>query len=235
MIAALLFTALAVFLIYGGAAAFGATGAIFDVADAWRGDITVERFQKNCGSALARNRAVELAAGDWIFMLDADNVLPPGLLASLSEVAEEGVIVTPEAIQYFEDVRWLHRWTFDHLDRRSIITEKVSPAASGNFLFPRSIFEQVGGYYLDVGAYDSWAFGVACSLAGAEYRTVPESFYLHRLHAESYWLRRSQSGEIRRDLYQALCHFPDAYGADTFEALNPENPDYPSEPFDAIR
>lgn len=43
--------------------------------------------QKNAGVSVARNRGIEAATGDWLFFVDADDVLLPGGLDRLLEIA----------------------------------------------------------------------------------------------------------------------------------------------------
>lgn len=211
---------------------------------------------RNLGGGATRNRCIEVASGDYLFNLDADNVLPDGLVAILLEKAEltlrrtgKHVMVSPELLQYFEDVparvrrlrlpgtrRTLrHSWRFSHLDYRFVLTRPESPASSGQYLFHRDVARTTGGFFEDCGPFDTWSFGVRAYVAGYRYVAVPGAYYLHRLHGESYWTRNAVSGRNRDYLWRAIRHFPDIYAHETFEALNPDNATYPAEPFEAIR
>ncbi len=209
----------------------------------------------NRGGGAARNRCVAMARGEYIFNLDADNMLSPELLNNLltravSVFRETGehVMVAPYVIQYFRDrttpapgtvqrlaeKQFLQRWLMTRLDPAFVLTSGFSPASSGNYLYHRSIFDAVGGFFEDCGAWDTWSFGAHACIAGYRFVTEPQSFYLHRLHDDSYWARNAPRPEKRTDFYTALNHFKDVYSAETFERLNPARPDYPQDPFEKV-
>ena len=83
------------------------------VIDSGSGDHTVEiarRFgvrlyhQEWLGDAAQKNMAIDMATGDWILSLDADEILTPGLAAEIREVLRSGV---PENIAGFKIPRVL--------------------------------------------------------------------------------------------------------------------------------
>lgn len=46
-------------------------------------DVTLLRMEQNAGPAAARNRALDIAAGDWIAVLDADDTMRPDRIAGM--------------------------------------------------------------------------------------------------------------------------------------------------------
>lgn len=194
---------------------------------------------ENRGGGATRNRAVGLARGEYLFCLDADNLLVPDTLHRYLERAEvaratggQHAVVCPAALQYFRD-RFLvprlglwrfgrrlgERWEFRDLSRTGILTNPVSPASSGNYLYHREIFERSGGYAEDCGAYDAWVFGVRNCLAGHPFLVVEGVCYLHRLHPRSYWERDILQGNRCDHMARAFAHFRHVYTEETFSYL----------------
>jgi len=219
-------------------------------------EIKYEEHTSNKGGGGTRNTCVSISQGNYIFNLDSDNLLPFGLLNQLLGTAESHyqntrhhAMISPEYLQYFKDERvplfgnslslkktiLLHRWHYDRLDYNFVLTNNRSPASSGNYLYHRSIFESVGGYLEDCGPYDTWSFGIRCYLAGFRYLTVPQTHYLHRLHANSYWITNEKEGANKEYLYKAVCHFREVYSQQSLETLNPNNPDYPAARMECLR
>jgi glycosyltransferase involved in cell wall biosynthesis len=194
---------------------------------------------ENRGGGATRNRAVSLARGEYLFCLDADNLLFPDTLHLFLERAEEARartgrhgMVCPSFLQYFRDrfliprVDWIrvgrrmcHRWEFRDLSRAAILTHPVTPASSGNYLYHREIHERSGGYAEDCGAYDAWVFGVQNCLAGYSFLALEGVGYLHRLHPRSYW-ERDILNENRCDhMMRAFARFRHVYTEETFSYL----------------
>jgi glycosyltransferase involved in cell wall biosynthesis len=206
---------------------------------------------ENRGGGATRNACVRLSRGEYIFNLDADNVLPKDLLPQLLQRAQEhqresGVqaMVTPARNQFFHDApRRLHLGKrriltnvrdYERLDRDHVLTDPHSPAASGNYLFHRSIFESVGGYFEHHGPYDAWSFGLRCFLAGFPFVSVPGTHYLHRVTGVSYWQRNADSGALREYLFRAVRDLG-CYEESTLQDLDPGRTDYPEDPFKCLR
>jgi glycosyltransferase involved in cell wall biosynthesis len=207
---------------------------------------------ENRGGGATRNSCVRLATGDYLFNLDADNVLTEGLLARLlaraqQHAAEEGghAVVAPARLQFFRDIprrfglgrgrRILERaWDFDRLDSEHLLTHPNTPPSSGNYLFHRSIFEAVGGYAEAHGPYDTWSFGLRCCLAGFPFATAPGTSYLHRVTGVSYWQRNQDSGANRGYLFRAVRDLG-CYDLASVRELDPASGDYPADPLACLR
>ncbi|MCC7518163.1 MAG: glycosyltransferase family 2 protein [Verrucomicrobiae bacterium] len=194
---------------------------------------------ENLGGGATRNRAVALAKGDYLFCLDADNLLLPDTLHLFLERAEQAramegrpAVICSEALQFFRDrflvprLNWVRigkrlgeRWEFFNLSRTAILTNPVSPASSGNYLYHREIFERSGGYAEDCGAYDAWVFGVRNCLAGYPFLAVPGVSYLHRLHPRSYWEQDILKDNRRDHMMRAFGNFRHVYTEETFDYL----------------
>lgn len=194
---------------------------------------------ENRGGGVTRNRAVSLAGGEYILCLDADNLLFPDTLHLFLDRAEEAharagkhAVICPAFQQYFRDRflvprvnmvrigrRMCHRWEFRRLSWTAVLTDPVTPASSGNYLYHRDVHERSGGYAEDCGAYDTWVFGARHCLAGFPFVAVEGAGYLHRLHAQSYWERDILKDNRLDHMLQAFGHFRHVYAEETFRYL----------------
>lgn len=217
---------------------------------------TYLEHKKNLGPSITHNTCVKHSKGDYIYNLDADNILPPGLIDQLLSAAEEKYhktgkhfMISPEYAQFFYDKKFSifgfklpfnqriidQRLHFNKLDYNYIMTRPRTPATGGNYLYHKSIFQKSGGYYPKGGCYDNWCFAVACYIAGYRYITVPGTYYLHRLHDESYWVQSTQKNQEKIDLYNLIHHFKKYYSPDTLNKLKPSNLPYPINPYQYIK
>lgn len=175
--------------------------------------------EHNRGGAAARNTAARLATGDLLYMLDADNVLSEGCIASqLALMRETGLdAISVGQLYYFEDstANIIDGWVQRHTDGRSTVrhlfeSSKIPPA-HGNYLYTRRLFDAVGGYPEDAAAMDTWTFGLKHLARGFDVGIDRCSFYFHRVNRpnrESYWTREERLGtndvnairELRREI-----------------------------------
>lgn len=171
--------------------------------------------ERNRGGGAARNTAAGVASGDLLYMLDADNVLPEGCVASqLARMRETGLdAVSVGQLYYFEGsiANVIDGWVQRHTNGRSTIhhlfeTTKVPPS-HGNYLYTRRLFEVIGGYSEDAGAMDTWTFGLKHLVRGFEIGIDTHSHYLHRLNRpdhESYWTQEERAGTNDVNAIRAL-------------------------------
>lgn len=158
----------------------GAKGSRFE-------ETVLLQHDHNVGLAATRNTAIEYAASEYVFVLDADNVIYPRCLESLRSALDgNSLAFAYSIIEQFGDVR-------------SIIgCDGWSPAkiAHGNYvdamaLLRRDTWKRVGGYRkMSVSGwedYDFWCRCVEANLAGV---LVPEILCRYRVHGRS-MLRRS--------------------------------------------
>ena len=153
----------------------------------------------NLGGGAARNSAISNSHSDWIFCLDADNVVPPSLLSDLIQYAgsknSSGQVFAPETIVFFSnsDLKVTHAWRMDvdSLSLDDFVSQAIIPGASGNYLFTRESWERSGGYPTKSGALDAWGFGLRQFASGYTPTIVPGTLYFHRVGTESYFVRDS--------------------------------------------
>jgi len=154
--------------------------------------------EQNLGGASARNTAVKNCVEDYIFCLDSDNILAPGSLSRLVAFAKENDadVASFRELHYFKgsqnNVTHLWRFPSGQFCFADYVAGSVVPGASGNYLFRKSAWEDVGGYRPRSGALDSWVFGLDLVANQKKMYVSPEGYYLHRYDLNSYWVRESK-------------------------------------------
>lgn len=197
----------------------GSTDSTAERMHAWKaragGRVRVASHERNRGGAAARNTAAGLAGGELLYMLDADNVLSEGCVASqLALMRETGLdAISVGQMHIFEGstANVIDGWVLRHYDGRSTArhlfeTLKV-PAAHGNYLYTRRLFEASSGYSEDAGAMDAWTFGLKHLARGFDVGIDRHSYYLHRVNRpnrESYWSREQRLGTNDVNAVRAL-------------------------------
>jgi glycosyltransferase involved in cell wall biosynthesis len=138
------------------------------------------------GPCRARNRAAEVARGEWLLFMDDDNLARPSEISTFvrAALATSADVVTCQMELFRGDVpsadgRPLHRWLFTG-----------GPPALGvfrncfgdtNALVRRSLFQEAGGFTPERGVGEDWELWARLVLAGARLETVPEALFWYRL------------------------------------------------------
>ena len=126
----------------------GSTDATLAILEAYGDRLTVLR-QQNSGHAAARNAAARISRGQWIAMIDADDLWHPEKLAQQLSVADNADVVYTAALN-FEDSSRVDNTTFadgnchngdvfDQLVLDNFITHS-------SILMKRDAFLKSGGY-----------------------------------------------------------------------------------------
>jgi GT2 family glycosyltransferase len=161
-------------------------------------DIRILRHSENRGGGAARNTAVLAAKNSLIFCLDSDNVLAPGSVRSLifNLIRSAADSAAFQELRYFRrNIRSItHMWVFParEISFEDALSSVIVPISSGNYLYTKNSWEQVGGYPEDARALDAWGFGFRQLAHGQKMIVVKESGYFHRYGHESYWKRESK-------------------------------------------
>jgi glycosyltransferase involved in cell wall biosynthesis len=197
----------------------GSTDSTAQHARSWEarspGRVRLGFHERNRGGAATRNTAASLATGNLLYMLDADNVLTEGCVASqLALMRETGLdAVSVGQLYYFEGSTanvtdgWVQRHTNGRSTVRHLFETTKVPPSHGNYLYTRRLFEAVGGYPEDAAAMDTWTFGLKHLAGGFEIGIDTRSRYLHRLNRpdrESYWSREERAGTNDVNAIRAL-------------------------------
>ena len=146
--------------------------------------------QENRGEASAKNAAARAASGDFVVILDADDVFLPGRLAALSELAvarPELDILTTDALLEVDGVvvRRCYSDSFRFVDddqRAGILRE--------NFIFGHAAVRRdqllaAGGFDESIRWTTDWDCWLRMILDGSRAGLVPEPLSRYRLHADS--------------------------------------------------
>jgi len=132
------------------------------------------------GISDARNRALVCNNSPYCMALDADDRLDTVYLARTLPLAGPTTIATTN-LQEFGDRQgwWDTHWLTPQFQDR-ILQDNCIHCAS---VFPRALFEKVGGYDVELKALEDWALWIAMAKAGATVAHVPERLFYYRQHA----------------------------------------------------
>jgi glycosyltransferase involved in cell wall biosynthesis len=137
--------------------------------------------QENAGTAAARNRAVAESRGEFIALLDQDDLWVPSKLARqiprFAEDARIGLVFA--GIEFFDSKSNKITATYfpgDELDLCDLLGHVVLPVQT--ILFRRSALEKIGPFDTTLGGTDDWDIGIRMA---AEFRMVGVNEILGRV------------------------------------------------------
>lgn len=139
--------------------------------------------------AEARNKAAEVAKGEWLVFLDADDELDRYYVEYMSQALDR-IAVMPDA-----DEPWLLQPSTlgVHQGGREDEYPVLIPSREligGNFLIigtmvRRDQFMRVGGFDSSLPFYEDWDLWIRCALDGARFATVEHAIYRVHVHPGS--------------------------------------------------
>jgi Glycosyl transferase family 2 len=172
----------------------GSTDDLARALEPYRDEIQVLR-KENGGEASAKNAAAAAASGDFVAILDADDVYLPGRLAALSELAQERPdldILTSDAYLVVDGRRvrqnYDRTWLFEVDDQRRAILQR-------NFVFGHAAVRRErllehGGFDESIRWTTDWELWLRMILAGSRAGCVDEPLALYRLRETSLTAQR---------------------------------------------
>lgn len=190
--------------------------------------------QSNQGAHAAINRGLAQAKGDYLAILNSDDVYHPQRLARLTALLEaepnlglagsyiEVIDQAGHRLGLKEGFRTLEPWPLAHPartfragdDLRAALLTENYLATTSNFLFRRSWFEQIGPFRPLRYTHD-WDF--ALRTAGiAELALHPEPLLSYRVH-QSNTIRENQAAMIFEICWCLAVHLPQHLAAPWFE------------------
>jgi hypothetical protein len=172
----------------------GSTDDLAQAVEPYEGEITLLR-QKNGGEASAKNAAAKAARGEFVAILDADDVYLPDRLAALSELAQARPdldILTTDAylVVHGRRVRrnYDRGWQFEIHDQRRAILQR-------NFVFGHAAVRRErllehGGFDESIRWTTDWELWLRLILAGSQAGCVDEPLALYKLRETSLTAQR---------------------------------------------
>lgn len=143
--------------------------------------------QENRGLSAARNAACQLATGDWLVLLDADDEWLPTRLQRIAECIDQDTtvdIVTTDAwcrAPGRPDVRWYDDRTFPPAnERQTAILDWGS--IFGGAAIRRSSLERAGWFTVGLPHDSEWEAWVRLIFSGSGAALVPEPLAIYHVH-----------------------------------------------------
>ena len=148
--------------------------------------IRVEKLEENYGISGNTNKALEMAKGDWIALLDHDDTLEPDALFEMAKKIEEDEQV--EAVYTDED-----KITMDgaeHYDPHFKSDFNPDLLLSCNYIchffaVKRQVAEEVGGFRSEYDGSQDYDFILRCTEKAGKTAHVPRVLYHWRVHPAS--------------------------------------------------
>ena len=150
--------------------------------------------EKSLGAPANRNSAISHSRGDYIYMLDHDNILEDNSIPKLIDAINKrghGAATFQELYFFKGEISnhrgsWLYKYPDNLFTIREFINHPNSPAASNNYMFTRAAYDKAGGYP-DRGARENLGFGLRLVATGTPIAIVPDTKYYHRIISSGMW------------------------------------------------
>jgi GT2 family glycosyltransferase len=165
----------------------GSTDATLAILETYGDRLTVLR-QQNSGHAAARNAAAKISRGQWIAMIDADDLWHPEKLAHQLAVSGDADLIYTAALNFEDSYRVDHTTfadgnchngdVFDHLLLDNFITHS-------SILMKRDAFLQAGGYDESLKTTCDWDLWLRMSASGCRFQGTPAPLTHYRWRATS--------------------------------------------------
>lgn len=160
----------------------------------------------NLGGGAARNTAIGIASGDYLFCLDSDDILPAEMLPKMISYLElndlDGVVVGKSVFftEKISDVKFTVEYEEKFLSFSDLFSQKPM-SIIGNFLYTKSAFQKAGGYPT-IHGFDTQGFGFRFLANNLKAKVMEDAIYYHRLpKKDSYYIREVKEGNISKNWF----------------------------------
>jgi len=154
----------------------------------------------NLGCPATRNIGIKAAANDYIFNLDADDILPPGSVGLLKQALIKNnadMALFGESRYFIDDIsRLTHKRIYKpgFLSLADFLAGQLTPA--GNCLYTKKSWERIGGYWeYGKGLHEYWGFFLKQIANGSKLLVVKGTYYFHRHGGKSLFVREFKNEE----------------------------------------
>jgi glycosyltransferase involved in cell wall biosynthesis len=134
--------------------------------------------QENKGLSAARNTGIRAAFGDWVFPLDADDMI---LSTCIEKCIGRADIVCPGLQEFGE------RRNFQFIGEDLTVEGfKKNNQMHASCLYRKSVWSKLGGYdELMCDGYEDWDLWLRAKIAGFSMVGVDEPLFFYRIHGDS--------------------------------------------------
>jgi len=170
--------------------------------------------KENKGASETRNTCLQHSNGDLIFNLDSDNLLEPNSVEQLIDLLDTSGcdIAAFGEIRYFNKNKKNFRKYKCKLSTITIHNIDAMIIGSGNYLFTRSMYNQVGGY--KGRALETTRFAFKKLAKGAKIAILKnenKNFYWHALSKDGKWSKNNRLGKNDKAFLEELKNHPELF------------------------
>ena len=181
--------------------------------------------QTNLGAHATINRGLDLAAGEYLTILNSDDLYHPHRIATLIGAlsSHKNVGLIGSYIQVVDEVdrlggikhgyHDLSPWALPHpehsfrraADLKLVLLTENYWATTSNFLFTRSLFQQVG-YFAPLRYSHDWDFALRAAQK-TDFMMVPEALLSYRVHGKN-TIRENTAAMVYENCWILARHLP---------------------------
>jgi glycosyltransferase involved in cell wall biosynthesis len=157
------------------------------------------------GLAAARNKGISEAKGDYILLLDADNLIYLEFLEQAVKILDlnASVAVVYSDAEYFGNKTG--RWTVGEFNLQKLMIANYIDACA---IVRKSVFDELGGYDIKMkeikSGWEDWEMWLRIAFAGKKFYYWPQIGFKYRITGESMIAGIKNSYQVRNELSEYL-------------------------------